>query len=297
MAAGAKPSSVGSMRYCAVSYGPVPGGDQLVDGRRTGGAQLVQSVVAVDDHGPLGPVGGKHSEHLVGHGRIAHADHLIAGAARVGQGAEVVEHRGDAELLAHRPGEPHGRVEAGREAEPHAHLLDAGDHPGRAEVGHHAEGLEDVGGADGRRRGPPAVFAHLGPGGRHHQCGDGRDVDAAQPVPAGAAGVDDIHPVGQPEGHGVGDHGPDEAGHLLHRLALGPQSGGQPGDLGRRGLTRQHLVEDDLGFVGGERGAGQQGGQDTGPGAERVEGGPVGPDRVRHRLNPTRGRGRARRGR
>ena len=67
------------------------------------------------------------------------------------------------------------------------------------------------------------MLAHLGPGGGHHQGGDGGDVDTAEPVSPGAAGVDDLDSVGQAEGKGVGHHGPHESGHFLHRLTLGPQ--------------------------------------------------------------------------
>ena len=113
--------------------------------------------------------------------------------------------------------------------------------PAGSEVGHRAERLEHVGRTDRRRRRPAPVLAHLGPRRRHHQRGDGRHVDRPQPVAAGAAGVDHVGAGRQGQGHGVGDHGPDEPGHLGDGLALGAQGHGQAGDLGRRGLARQHL--------------------------------------------------------
>ena len=262
---------------CRVEPGDGGGGrtgvvdDQLVDGGRPRGAQLVEAVVAVDHHGPPRAVGRQHPEHLVGHGRVAHPDHLVPGPARVGQRPQVVEDRGDPELPPHRAGEPHGRVEAGGEAEAHPHLVDAPDHPGRAEVGHHAELLQHVGRPHGRGRRPSPVLAHLGPRGRHHQGGDGRHVDAGQPVAAGAAGVDHVEPRRQGQGHGVGHHRPDEPGHLLHRLAFGPEGHHEGGDLRRSGLTREDLPHHRLGLVGGERGASEEPGQHAGPGAQRLE--------------------------
>ena len=79
-------------------------------------------------------------------------------------------------------------------------------------------------------------------------------------------------PAGRIERNGVGDHGPDEAGHLVHRLALGPQGDGQRGDLRRGGIAREHLAQHHLGLLGGQRPAGQELGQDAGPSAERLEG-------------------------
>ena len=180
-------------------------------------------------------------------------------------------------------------MEPGGEAEPHPHLLDAPGHSGRTEVGHHAEGLEHIGGPHGRRRRPAAVLADLGSGGRHHQGGDGRHVDAGQPVATGAAGVDHVEALGEDEGQGVGHHGADEAGHLLDRLALGPQGHQERGHLGRGGVTRPHLVEDHLGLVGGQRGPRKQGGQDPGPrsqGLERAHGRLPHPGQSHHRSWP-----------
>ncbi len=173
-------------------------------------------------------------------------------------------------------------MEAGGEAEPHPDLVDAPGHPGRPEVGDHTQRLQHVGRAHGRGRGPPTVLAHLGPGGCHHQGGDGGDIDTAQAVASGATGVDDLEPGRQVEGEGVGQHGPNEAGQLLHRLALGPERGDQGGDLGRRGLTVQDLAHHRLGPGRGERLPGQQGGQHSGPGAQRLEGGDGGIRGGRH---------------
>ena len=201
--------------------------------RGGGGRQLVEPVVAEEHQRPLGAELHQGGDHPLGHGGVAHADRLAPGAGRVGQRPEEVERRRHAQLPADGPGVPQRLVIAGGEAEADPDLVDAAGHPGRAELDVHAERLEEVGGAAGRRRRPVAVLGHPGAGAGGHEGGQGRDVDAARPVAAGAAGVEqrpgDVDPLG------VGQHRADEGGHLGRRLPLGPQGDGEAGDLGRRG--------------------------------------------------------------
>ena len=159
------------------------------------------------------------------------------------------------ELLAHRRGEAHRRMEAGREAEPHADLVDAARDAGRAEVGDDTQRLEHVGRAARGRRGPAAVLARPWP--RSPATTRAAMVDTLMlpsAVTAGAAGVDDLGAVGQVERHRVGDHGPDEPGHLGDRLALGPQGDGERGDLrGGRPRPRAPGPSTTSAAIGGQR--------------------------------------------
>ena len=172
--------------------GPIGHVEQLDHVGRAGRGQLVEVVGPVDDHGPAAAVGGQHPDHLVGHGGVAHPHHLVARPPRVGQGPEEVEDRGDPELTTHGAGEAHGRVEARREAEAHARLVDAAGHAFGPEVDRPPR-------APPARRpnrrwsgGPAAVLAHPGAGAGHHEGGDGRDVDATSAVATGPAGVDQV---------------------------------------------------------------------------------------------------------
>ena len=245
--------------------------DQLMHGRGTGRAELVEAVVAVDHHPPQRAVCREHADHLVGHRGIGDADYLVTGPTRVCQRTEIVEDGRDPELLAHGSGVAHRGMEPGREAKAHADLLDAPLDAGRAEVGDDAQLLQHVGRTHRGRGGPSPVLAHLGPGRRDHQRCDGRDVDAAKAVATGAAGVDHLGAGREVEPHPVGNHGADESGHLLGRLALRPQGGGERGDLRGSRVAREDLSEDDLGFDDVQRVAREQPAQDPGPSSERGE--------------------------
>ena len=63
------------------------------------------------------------------------------------------------------------------------------------------ERFEHVSRAGTRGRRPPTVLADRHPGAGHDEGGDGRDVDGAGPVAAGAAGVD--QPAGRSSGTGT----------------------------------------------------------------------------------------------
>ena len=79
---------------------------------------------------------------------------------RVGERAEHVDRRRTPSSRARRRGVPHRRVEHRREAEPDAGLVHARGHRRGRQVDGHAERLQHVRGAAGRRRGPVAVLDH-----------------------------------------------------------------------------------------------------------------------------------------
>ena len=83
------------------------------------------------------------------------------------------------------------RVEPLREAEADAGVAQAAGDALRAEVDGDAERFEHVRGAAARRRGPVAVLGDAGAAAGGDEGGDGRDVDGAGPVTAGAARVDE----------------------------------------------------------------------------------------------------------
>ena len=125
-----------------------------------GGRELVHAVVAVDHHGPGRAPLLQHADDGGGHGRVVHPDHLARHPGRVGERADEVEQRRDAELGPHRTGVAHGRVEGAGEAEAHAGLGHAGGHARAVEVDADAERFEQVERAAGRAGLAVAVLAH-----------------------------------------------------------------------------------------------------------------------------------------
>ena len=205
---------------------------ELHDRRRRRRGQLVEPVVAEDDHGPPGAVGAQDGGHFARHGGVAHADHLAAGPRRVGHGAEKVEDRADAELAPHWASVPHPRMKMGREAEAHARLLDASDDPRRPEVDHDAQCLEGVGRAAGGRGLAVAVLAHPGAATGRDQRRGCRHVERRHPAlraPTRAAGVD--HVARHRQRFGGVEHGGQQAAQLLVRGPLRAQGDEKATDL------------------------------------------------------------------
>ena len=242
--------------------------------RRRRHAQFVEAVVRVHDHGVPAARRSEDARHDRPHRRVAHANQLVPGARGVGERSEVVEDGGHTKLLAHRPDEAHGGVEALGEAEAHAGLRHAtGDALG-ADLDGHAQRLEHVGCPHRRGGGPVAVLADGHAAARGDEGGECGHVDAGEPVAPGAHQVDDdgvtvrTRPGGagvQWARHGGLDHGPRQPRHLLGRLPLGVQQGEEGPHLRRRGITGQDDPQRLFGLLRGERLVARQPGEDVGP--------------------------------
>ncbi len=226
--------------------------------------------MAEEHHRVHGAVGLEHPEHRLGHRRIAHPDHLPVRPGGVGKRAEQVEDRRCAERPAHRGGVAHRRMEARGEAEAEPHLLDAVGDSGRAEVDGNAERLQHVGRARPRGGSSAAVLADPAARPGYYAGGHGRDVDRPRPVAAGAARVDEI--AADLDQLRVLEHRRDEAGQLLHRLALRAQRCGEGGDLNRQRSSAEDVLERQRGERRAEVLAPEEPDEDAGPAAGVLEG-------------------------
>jgi hypothetical protein len=92
------------------------------------------------------------------------------------------------------------------------------------------------------------VLAHRHPGASGDDGGQGRHIETSQTVAARTHQVDNV--ALDRDRLGVRQHGPDESGHLGHRLPFSPQSDQQACSLGRRGLALEDLLHNALGLCG-----------------------------------------------
>ena len=172
-------------------------------------------------HGP------QHVEHPLGHRRVGDADHHPADPCRVGHRAEDVEGRRDAELPPGRPGVAQRRVEAGREAEADARPRSTQrGHAGRADSSRVTPRASSRSAdAAAGRRGPVAVLAHRHAGAGHHEAAR---VDTlmvwlrSPPVPTTST-ARSRRSSGERHQLGGGEHGVEQSGELVDRLALHAQ--------------------------------------------------------------------------
>ena len=208
--------------------------------------------MAVDDEHALGAQATGDLGHDGREPRVVDAEQLPLGTGRVGERAEDVEDRADADLSARRAGVAHRGVQRLREQEADAGLVDAAADVGGVQRDVDPERLEHV--RAPRRRGDRAVAVlgdrHAGP--RHHERRRGRDVEGVQPVAARAAGVD-VAGHGGTHRRGVLAHRPREADDLVDGLPLHAHAGDQRADLRRRRVAVHDLIHDHVRFVLGER--------------------------------------------
>ena len=155
---------------------------------------------------------------------------------------------GTPELAARRAHEPQRRVVPLREAEPDADFGDAALHAGRAELHRDAQRLEHVGRPALRRRGAVAVLHDARAGARGDQRGDGRHVDRAGAIAAGAARVD--RAVGHVDRRREAQHRAHHRGELGDRFALRAQRDREPGGLDIGCASREDLAERGLDLFG-----------------------------------------------
>ena len=105
---------------------------ELADHRRRAERDFVHAVAAVDDERVRAAELLQHADVDADQVLVEHADQLVRRARRVGQRAQDVEDRADAQFLAHRSRVLHRRMMVGREHEAHARLGDARRRPAPA---------------------------------------------------------------------------------------------------------------------------------------------------------------------
>jgi hypothetical protein len=201
--------------------------------------------------------------HHLGHPLVSHSDGLMRRLRRVGERAEEVEHRRDAELPARGGGVPKRRVEPRGEAEGDAATLHTLRHERRVEISDDPERLEQVRGSARRRRGAVAVLDDTRSGGRDDDRCHGRDVDGVGAVAARAAGVHGRTRHVDPPG--VGEHRADEAVDLRGRLTLRPEPDDEAGQLRGSCLAEKDLLHRPGRVVRRQLLAAQQRGQQARP--------------------------------
>ena len=219
----------------------------LDDSGRAGGRQLVHPVGAVEDEGVLDPEPDQDVGHPPGERRVGDAERLAAGAGGVAERTEDIEDGAHAQLPAGHRGEAEALVVDGREEEGDPDLLEAAGSAIGRQVDLDPERLEHVGAAAERRGGPVAVLGDpCAAGGGDDRC-ERRDVEGAERVAAGAAGVEQVLPVDLQRG-GLGAKRAGEPGDLLRRLALDPERDHEAGDLGRGRVAAQDQLHRLTGF-------------------------------------------------
>ena len=116
----------------------------LDHGRVTGGRDLVETVEAVHDKGPIDAPGGQHLGDDVHARAVRHAEQLPPDTTRVRQRTENVEHRRDAEFASHPGDEAHCGVKDPGERESDVRLGDATLDPRAVEFDRDAELFENI---------------------------------------------------------------------------------------------------------------------------------------------------------
>ena len=225
--------------------------------------------------------------------RVGAADRLGRGPGRVGQRAEEVEGRGDAELARAATAACRSagwNAAAKQKVIPTSSPTRATSAAGRSS--RMPSCLEHVGRAGLGRGRPVAVLDHRRAGAGGDDRGHRRDVHRHRPV---AAGADDVeHPAARRRaGWRASYIAVDEPLELVDGLALGAQRDGEAGDLGRA-WPRPARISPIAQAVwsGGQVRAADQGGEHLGPG---VRGGhrSVAIGRLPRRRSARRGRGAA----
>ena len=187
---------------------------------------------------------------------MEHPQQLVRRAGGVGERTEDVEQRAHTQFAAHRGGVLHGAMEFRREHEADADGVDALGHLLGREVEVHAQRLQHVGTAAGRRDRAPAVLGDARPGCGSNEGSGGRNVEGVRGVAAGAAGVDQVRVVLRRHLGGEFAHHLRGGGDLADGFLLYPEARDDAGDLHRREFAahdlahqRQHLVVEDFALL------------------------------------------------
>ena len=202
------------------------------------------------DHGVLRAQQGEYTRQCFAQAGDRDAGELSAGARRVRQWAQDVEHGPHADFASRRDGVAHGGVIQRREHEAEPGLGDAARDALGWQVDRHAHGLQAVGRATRAGDAAVAVLGHAPAGGGDHKGADGADVEGPRAVAAGADDVDHVRAGVDPRG-GLA-HDVRQTGDLLGGFAFHAQRNGEPGDLRRRGVAVDQRAHRGLRFLAGE---------------------------------------------
>ena len=218
------------------------------------------------------PLAREHAGHALGHAQVGHADQVALDPAGVGERTEDVEGGGDAEVAPGRAGVAHGRVVAGREAEPDARLGHARRHAGRGRARWRRRAPRA-----GRRRRRPTTP----PGCR--ACTPGRPAPAttsaemvltlivwarSPPVPTTSITGPLVSMSTRVDASSMASTIPPSS---VDGLALHAQGDDEGGDLGGAGRAVEDLRHGDPGRVGVEVAALHEGAEDDRPPSVRGE--------------------------
>lgn len=224
------------------------------DLRRGGRGDLVESIVAVDDHGSDGAEPRERHRHFFECAFVVHTKKLVASTRGIRQRTKQIEDRGDTHRLANTRNVPRSGVVLLGEAEANGGAIEATClHLGRG-IDLDAKRREQL-----RRTSPAAAcVAVLGDThsplarSRSDESGDGGDVERLGRA-ARAAGIEDDAGRGAGDGRGMATHDASGPRELLHRRATSLDEREHCGDLGVRNLALEDKLKGRLGVALGER--------------------------------------------
>jgi len=168
--------------------------------------------------------------------RIVDAQKLRGGACGIGERPQHVEDGADADFAPRTDGVFHRAVQFRREEKADADLLEAFLDDFLIDADVDAQGFENVGAAAAAGDGAVAVLGDDDARRRHDKRRRRGNVERAQFVAAGAAGIDDGSRAGV-DARGFLAHDARRAGHFLDRLPFHSERGDERTDLRRRGVA------------------------------------------------------------
>ncbi len=185
--------------------------------------------------------------------RVRDAHDLPPHPGRVGQRAEQVHDREQAQLAAHRARVTHGRVVVGCEEEDDADLFEDSGLFGRFEVETDPECLQNIRASAARPEAAVPVLGDAGAEAGGEQRRGGRDVEGGEGPATGAAGIDEVEVCRGGERDHRASQGPHAPGDLRRRGSAGGDAHEERGELNRGGTALHHLVERCLGIRTAQR--------------------------------------------
>lgn len=223
---------------------------------------LVEAVSAVNDECAFDSELRERAGEKVGVIRSGNAYHLRGGSRGIGERAEKVENRANAESVPRGNRMFHRRMNCGRKKKPDADLFDGLANALGRLFDDDAELFEHVGRASARACGAIAVFGDAHACARDDESRGGGNVESVAAVAAGAAGVDE-HFVGMPAAvgenlHGTAAHGAGEADELVDGFTFHAESDEQRGDERVVGVAGEDLLHTGFGLGAGEVFAGDE---------------------------------------
>ena len=151
-----------------------------------GERKFIQPVAAMHDPGGFGAEFFQRVRHRLDPGGGIDAEQLVIGRGRVGQRAQQIENRADAQLLPHGRDMAHGRMKARRHQETDAALAQAALQHRNFGIDIDAQRRQHVRRAGLRRHGAVAMLGHRHAARGQHESRGGGDIDvprASPPVP------------------------------------------------------------------------------------------------------------------